>query len=234
MHVHFVTYGDNLYATSRYRIINEALKLDVFETCYAYTPDRLGQTFKDRFKALLKQKRGGGYWCWKPYAVLKTLKNIPENHWIFYADAGCSFIPERKGQISALIELMESQGKSFSALKMHHLEKHYTKADLFQYFNIASDDNNIRNTGQYVGGIFFVKNTPKTRDIFEDMVKVMETRPDLIDDTPSVHNNDTNFIEHRHDQSLFSIVRKINDTMVFVMEDDTFRGGSFCQATRLR
>lgn len=234
MFVHFVTYGDTLYEKSRQRIINEALQLDVFETCRAFTPSTLDQDFKTRFKRLFDQPRGGGYWCWKPHVVLKTLQNIPEGHWLFYADAGCSLLKERKDQIKQLVCQMEDQGRKMLALKMSHLpERKYSKGDLLLYFNVKNQAN-IMNSGQYVGGIFFVKNTKDIRDMFEDMLWVMERNPELIDDAPSHEPNDKDFIGHRHDQSIFSIVRKLNPEMVYEMEDNTFGGSSFCQATRKR
>jgi hypothetical protein len=234
MFVHFVSYGDDKYVKSRIRIIEEALQLDIFETCRVFTPETLEEDFKTRFKRLLDQPRGGGYWCWKPYIVLKTLQQIPDGHWLFYADAGCSLLQDRKGQIKQLISQMEEKGKKIFALKMsHHPEKYWTKGDLLLYFNIKNQAN-IIDSGQYIGGIFFVKNVKEIREMFEDMLWIMERNPELIDDTPSKEPNDKNFKDHRHDQSLFSIMRKINSEMVYEMEDNTFGGSSFCQATRIR
>ena len=43
-----------------------------------------------------------------------------------------------------------------------------------------------------------------------DWIEVFEKRFDLIDDTPSKLKNFEKFIENRHDQSVFSILCKIN------------------------
>ncbi len=105
---------------------------------------------------------------------------------MFYADSGCSFVPERKGQITDLIEKMESENKSISALQLNLLEEQFTKSDMFEFFDIDSNrDTNISKTGQYVGGIFFVQNKPAVRRLIAGMIKIMLKNPELIDDTPS-------------------------------------------------
>jgi len=44
-----------------------------------------------------------------------------------------------------------------------------------------------------------------------EWLEIFEKRFDLIDDTPSKIKNFSNFIENRHDQSVFSILCKINN-----------------------
>jgi hypothetical protein len=43
-----------------------------------------------------------------------------------------------------------------------------------------------------------------------EWLDVFETRFDLIDDSPSKIKNFSEFVENRHDQSVFSILCKIN------------------------
>jgi hypothetical protein len=232
--VTFITYGDTAFEKSRTRLIKEAQDTGIFKRCIGYTPDDLDEEFKINCKSLLSQKRGGGYWCWKPHVVLKTMQSIPENEWILYADAGCTLIQDRKDQVFEQIAFMNSYNKLISAYQMNHLEKTWTKGDLFDYFGII-ENKDVKDTGQYVGGVFLVKNHEKTQRLFEMMVKIISEHPLLIDDSPSSISNDVSFNEHRHDQSLFSIIRKLNPDMTYVIpKDETFHGNAFVQAMRLK
>jgi beta-1,4-mannosyl-glycoprotein beta-1,4-N-acetylglucosaminyltransferase len=230
----FITYGDTAFEKSRTRLIKEAQDTGIFKRCIGYTPDDLDEEFKMSCKSLLSQKRGGGYWCWKPHVVLKTMQSIPENEWILYADAGCTLVRERKEQVLEQIEIMEKENKLVSAYQMNHLEKSWTKGDMFNYFGIV-ENKHIKETGQYVGGVFLVKNHEKTRRIFERMLEIMSGLSFLIDDSPSIISNDSSFNEHRHDQSLFSIIRKLNPDITYVIpKDETYHGNAFVQALRLK
>ncbi len=42
----------------------------------------------------------------------------------------------------------------------------------------------------------------------------------LVDDSPSNYPNDEGFVEHRHDQSVFSILRKMNGSLI--LDDETY------------
>lgn len=165
--------------------------------------------------------------------VLLSMYKIPENDWIFYADSGCSFVQERKGQILDLVQRMEKTEHTMMAYQMKYIEETWTKADMFHFFNVQ-DNQEITKSGQYVGGIFFVRNTPRTRTIFKEMLSIMEKHPALIDDTPSTLDNSKGFIEHRHDQSLFSVIRKINKDITLVVDDDTYYSSGFINASHIR
>ena len=53
-----------------------------------YTEKDLPQEIRQ--SPLMKYKRGGGYWVWKPYLIWKTLQDYPEGTKVCYVDAGCS------------------------------------------------------------------------------------------------------------------------------------------------
>ena len=226
----FITYGDELYKASKERIIKEAKHTGIFKTCIGYGLEDLDEDFKKTHTQLLSQQRGGGYWCWKPYIILKTMLSIQKDEWILYADAGCCLIYNRKPKVTEIIKQMESNRKSILAYQMNHqLEKKWTKTDLQLYLD--TDDN----TGQLMATSFLVKNNKKMRDLFSLMIRIMQHHPELVDDSPSNQANDETFSEHRHDQSLFSLLRKhMYAEDVYVMNDETYGGNDFVQAVRLK
>lgn len=233
--ISFISYADDSFKKSRVRIVNEAKATGIFDFIKCYSTSDLEPDFIERNKRLLSQKRGGGYWCWKPYVVLKTLFTVPENSWVLYADAGCTLIQDRKNQVIERIIEMDRHGKEISAYKMPTLlEKEWTKKDMFIFFGVEGNDE-IINTGQYIACVFMVKNTLFTRSLFEQCVDIISNNNELIDDSPSVQPNYLEFKEHRHDQSLLSIIRKLNNERVYIIpNDETYYGNDFVQAMRIK
>ena len=90
------------------------------------------------------------------------------------------------------------------------LEFHYTKEDLFKYFDVQKNLK-ITNTPQVWGGSFFIKKTKKSMKILNEHFEITRKRFDLIDDDPSkfIEKSRDGFIQHRHSQSVLSIIVKL-------------------------
>ena len=230
----FVTYGSPGYDQTKKRLLNEAKRTGIFEQCIGYGETDLDEDFKRSNEPLLSQKRGAGYWCWKPHLIWKTMNALPDDHWILYADAGCNLVKDRTSQVQNQIKMMEKKGQLISAYQLPYQEKQWTKSDLLVCFGVMENPL-ITDTNQYVGGVFLVKNHPKMRAMFEKMKELMQYSPKLIDDTPSKVPNNILFKEHRYDQSMFSIMRKLSPEITFVIpKDETWHGNAFVQAGRIR
>ena len=52
-----------------------AIKVGKVDKYYSYKPEDIDINFKKKNKDILSRERGNGYWIWKPYFILKTLKN---------------------------------------------------------------------------------------------------------------------------------------------------------------
>jgi hypothetical protein len=61
--------------------------------------------FVNRNKSILQQKRGAGYWLWKPYIIFQELYLARDGDIILYSDASVNFI----ANISHLIKLTDKQ-----------------------------------------------------------------------------------------------------------------------------
>ncbi|MDA7841011.1 hypothetical protein N9A10_01205, partial [Candidatus Pelagibacter sp.] len=68
----------------------------------------------------------------------------------------------------------------------------------------------IINTPQFWAGSFFIKKTENSLYFMKQWLDIFFKRFDLVDDTNSKKENHTDFIENRHDQSVFSILCKKN------------------------
>ncbi|MDA0079651.1 hypothetical protein [Brachyspira hyodysenteriae] len=110
-------------------------------------------------KKLLRSKlvpsRGFGYWCWKPFIVLKTLESMNDNDILVYADVGCHFNKEGIDRFYEYLDLVINNSRLCFKLDLDSLEKKWTKSDLFNYFYVLNNQN-ITDTPQILATYFFI------------------------------------------------------------------------------
>ena len=190
----FITFGgpSDYYRQRVTQISEEARNINVFNHIVGYTDkDLVNDTdFWDKHGEFIStHERGYGYWLWKPYLTQITLENLLDNDILVYADAGCTINPQGFPRLLEYFDIVNKSEHANLSFRTVHLEKTWTKMDTFEYYG-AKDNENIFETEQLVGGIYVIRNY------------------NLIDDSPSSIPNDPSFNENRHDQSIFSVVRK--------------------------
>ena len=78
--------------------------------------------------------------------------------------------------------------------------------DLFKFL-IKKNKTNIFNSEQIMSGIIFFKKNEFSLNLLSIWEKILK-KNNLIDDSKSCFNDHKKFIEHRHDQSAFSLICK--------------------------
>ena len=164
------------------------------------------------------KKRLYGYSCWKPEVILSYLNAIPQNSILQYSDIGCHFNYKGIKRLNDYIQISDKNSiLSFKYNKPNfdlkkkfkfqiYYEYQYTKADSWKYLKINSDSE-ILKTEQIWSGTMFFKNNSYVRNFLNEWANICQISK-LIDDSESIEPNHPNFIEHRHDQSIFSILCK--------------------------
>lgn len=179
----------------------KALIISAIDKCIdnikIYTPELLGGDFLAKNKNILAQARGAGYWLWKPYVILETLKQAPENELIIYVDSGLTI----KKPLDSLINKLGTA--DLMLFNNSHTNLPYTKNDLF--IKMSMDNSYARNHLQYDGSVIIIRNTAKAKKFVENWLKWCEDEHALTD-TPSKSAENTKFIDHRHDQSILSLL----------------------------
>ena len=84
-----------------------------------YSPDDIDGEFFLRNKAILTEKRGFGYWLWKPYFIRKTMNMVKEGDFIIYSDAGSAYIND----IGLLIDVMRRDKTDVMCFCINQIEK---------------------------------------------------------------------------------------------------------------
>ena len=202
------------------RFIKQAHELKFYDEVKVFDWQDLSLEKKKQMKSIFNkgQKRLYGYGSWKAEIILTYLEKIPKNSILQYSDIGCVFNPNGREKLKEYIQITDKENLlafKYSDPKFNikdkykfqiYYENQYTKADAWKYFNI-DDNSDFLKTEQVWSGTMFFKNNIFTKKILNNWKKALN-ETNLIDDSPSAKQNHPNFIEHRHDQSMLSLICK--------------------------
>lgn len=216
--IHLITYGDDKYTQAKVRLCTQAQATGWFDTITPYGPDDLDSEFKTQFNTILQQSRGGGYWIWKPYIIKKHLGKINDGDILIYLDAGCSINPSGKPRFNEYIEMLNRRDEGCISFQMDHVEKLWTTKEIFKYFDV--DHNGaIANSGQIMATVQIIKKNPNSIKLINLWNETIYTNSLLFTNYYN-RKQELYFRENRHDQSIFSVLRKIHKSIM--LNDETY------------
>ncbi|MCM1078827.1 MAG: hypothetical protein NC344_04220 [Bacteroidales bacterium] len=199
------------FADTRYKASLE--RLEAYTRKFPFDK-RLFLTEKDLSKEYLKKlkpwlyRRGYGYWAWKSYIVYQQLKKMNEGDILFYSDGGLYWNdkPTALKRFSEYVGLL-SDKTDILAFEEDQPEYKWTKGDVFQELGVYDNDR-ICNSRQLLGGLWAIKKTVATVAFVKQWMELSDIEKELVTDKKSIKPNKEGFVEHRHDQSIFSVMVK--------------------------
>jgi hypothetical protein len=217
--MNFITFGTYNYETQIKRITSEAHTFGCFKTITGIYPHMIEKTFLDKHETFMQNnKRGHGFWIWKPQIVLQSLNSIPDGEILIYADSGCSMNRFGIDKLNDYVNKAKYQSKTgIVCFQMpQHLEEQWTKQKLFDVLDCES----YKKTPQIHATTFIIKKSPESMKLVEEWVKLSQIY-DLIDESDISEQISPPFIEFRHDQSIWSLLNKKHDSLV-IQKDETY------------
>lgn len=215
MKIH-INYAHNRYLDVQ-KLNNEtALSHGGFDKSIACGLTDLSSEFLTKNSYTLSQARGAGCWIWKPYLILKHLKEMQRDDWLVYTDSGFYFCANPWELILGEADAMGEKGvMTFGRAFTNGM---YTKRDTFVLMGMDSDD--VRNTPQTNAGVFVCRNTPFAIQFVEEWLSYAQD-PRIITDLPNTQGrpNYPEFRDHRHDQSILNLLVIKHRTHVFTKKD---------------
>ncbi|CAH1001880.1 hypothetical protein LEM8419_02788 [Neolewinella maritima] len=198
-----LNYADRQFRSAQRLNSRSGKGIGGFDGAIAYGPDDIDAQFAIQHKDTLTAARGGGYWLWKPHLILRTLRQLRPGDWLFYCDAGAVFV----GSIQPVVRLASELGLDVVTFEVEHLERQYTKRDVF--VELSADVPSITDTPQRCGGFQLYRVSKQAID-FAATLLARSTIDGLITDSPNRfgRENYPDFIAHRHDQSILSVLSK--------------------------
>jgi len=204
--LHLVIFGSGDWEQTKFRLANQAKNTNWFETINCFSD-------KDSFLKKYKKPMTGrmaGYGWWKPAIILEIFKKIDENDIVLYLDAGFNILKENEKKLISYLEYVQKHSiLAFSGKKGYDnandiTEKQWTKRDLLRHLGC---DNEKYYSKQYAGGHFFIVKNDTGRKFLENFMKVFDDIH-LANDEKSTIQEHPEFIEHRHCQSILSLLYK--------------------------
>ena len=198
----YVTFGDERFAKSRDFGVKMATLVGGFDMAIGYSMDDIPEDFKKKHHLIFNIKRGAGLWLWKPYLIYKTLTEIAnEGDMVFYAVGGSFFIRNIK-------HIERSMGANDIWVSwIPFVESQFTKADTFVLMDCEKED--FKRSAQIQGGFIYVRKSIETINFIKEWLDyccdINILHPDNL--CPGI-KNDANFIAHREDQSVLSLLCK--------------------------
>ena len=200
-----ISYGNEMYQRQLAWNKKSALEIGKVDEHYSFGPNDIDLQFKEQNKIILSQKRGNGYWLWKSYFLLKTLKEkLNDGDYIIYTDAAILYM----NSTYQIIEFMKEQNAEMWAIQLPDcIEKKWTKRDAFILLN--ADTPFFSNSLQYMAGIQIYKKSKFTEKFLEELLYYSQDKR-IITDLPNTLGkpNYIEFTDHRHDQSILSLLIK--------------------------
>jgi len=195
------------YATPEFRISQArnrktALEIGQLDRVISYTPRSIGRAFRRANREILSHPRGGGYWLWKPYLILKTLKRMSPGDVLFYCDSGSFFIESAR----PLLEIARVK-QAVVPFSVGLPEIEWTKRDAL--ILLDADAPQYLDTPQRLASFSLYRVSPEAISFASRYLEHC-TDPRIVTDQPNTLGEPDHppFRENRHDQSVFSLLTK--------------------------
>jgi hypothetical protein len=204
-----INFSDEKFRKSQIYNSLSAIKFGNFDKVIEYSPKDIDLNFKNKYSKIFSNKRGFGLWLWKPYFILKTLKELNDGDYLFYCDSGAYFLND----IDYLIRLSIDNNQSIIGFDLPLIERQFTKRLVFSsmsYYDYSSN--------QILATYILFKKDINSLNFVNEWLNLC-TDENLLDpvstNEQSIINEYDDFVSHREDQSLFSILYKKNELISF-------------------
>lgn len=201
-----INYSDAKFEKQREYNSFTAYKKGKVDKVIEYSPLDIDAIFSSKNAHIFAYKRGAGLWLWKPYIILKTLGQMQEGDYLFYCDSGVYYVDK----ISRLIDVMEKEKTSVMVFELPLLEREWTKKEVFSIMKYSDDSHN-----QICGTYILLKKDEFSVNIINDWLEYMQDERCASQKQFTQEKNPEGFIEHREDQSVFSLICRKNNIEPF-------------------
>jgi hypothetical protein len=200
----FIVYNDGSHNEQIIRLLESVKKYGKEFEIIVFNKSDIDPEFCIKYHSILSQPRGGGYWLWKPYLINKVLNLINENDIIFYLDSEYYFTEDFTNlYIDHLLnnDILIWKNKPNDLI---YYMKNWCKMDVIKKYKIY-DKVFKENIEDCWAGAMIIRKTNITLKYMKEWLEMCCIFEDITDSS-SIEKNDQQYKEHRHDQSLLSII----------------------------
>lgn len=210
MKIH-INYADKRYLQSQAHCCKTAME-NGFDLSKPFGASDLDPTFVQDNLYILSHPRGAGYWLWKPYLILRTLKIMGDSDWLMYTDSGMYFVRNPWDWIISHEDQIGDKG--IATFGVCGKNRQFTKRDAFILMGLDTPE--YTDSDQRMASVFVCKKTPFSVSFVEEWLSYGRD-PRIITDLPNTQGlpNYPEFRDHRHDQSIMSLLCIKHGTFLF-------------------
>ena len=181
-----------------------ALEIGKVDFFYDYGPKDIDTEFWLINYEILFHKRENGYYLWRPYFILKTLKEkMKEGDYLIYTDYNILY----KNDVKVLIDFLEKKNEDMWFYKTNYKEKFYAKRDTF--ILMGADDKYYTETFSYDATFQIYKKTKFSIKFVEDYLYYSKDKRIITDQKNTLSlPNYRGFKYSRKDHSILSLLIK--------------------------
>lgn len=202
----FLTFGhDPLYRKAKTRISEQIASTERFDKILALGQADLGPEFLKRHRGQLLGK-GYGYYVWKPWIVWKTLEKMRDGDILFYLDAGfvINVNDESMARLDEYLAATAADEFGWIGFSIPFPIREWTKGLTLERMGVPDEMLPMR---QVQSGNLFIRKNERTvafaREWYEWCAR---ERCALINHSRMYYKRPPGFREHRHDQSVYSVL----------------------------
>lgn len=200
---YYITFTQNCCKSALARALTRAKEFG-FDEVISYNGSVFTNDFRAQHANILQHPRGAGFWLWKPYTILKTLvQNMQWGDYLCYVDAGSELIRDP----GPLIDFARHQ--PYGVWTPHtpggSLELNFNKRDTLIAMDMDYDY--VHQTVQAQSNHLCMPKSLYTIRLVTEWLS-LGMIPNLIADSPSIAPEHPEFIDHRHDQAIWSLLIK--------------------------
>lgn len=192
-----LTFAKGNFVESQKNLLQHLTQIGV-NNLIVKSDDDLPSEFMDEFSNLFGQKRGYGYWIWKPFIILNELQKLNDDEILIYIDS--TDIPEK-----IFFDIVLDHFNNNDLLLINRGYKHgeWTKRDCFVLMDC--DNDSYHNSVQLEAGIMALKKNDFNINLIKEWFEFMKDEK-ILTDIPNTCGlpNLPNFKDHRHDQSILT------------------------------
>lgn len=196
--IYVINFADKRFAQQQHDNTLSAYEKGKADKVIEYHPEDIDEEFIKANPGVFSfMDRGYGLWIWKSYFILKTLNLMTEDDYLFYCDSGSYFVND----IHHLIRIMDEKHLTIMPFELPFLEMQWTKLETYKKIGITDFSRN-----QVLATFILIKKSKFSVDFFTEwknyMCDLVCSSPEMQTDLP----NFANFISHREDQAVFSLL----------------------------
>lgn len=212
---HFVTLGVGDFASAAKRLHAEASDLGLFAEAYVHTDfSFLDAPESDVWARHLTAwqhfgARIAGFGWWKPALCRRYLASdsLPARSGLLvYSDAGSRIDKLSAGAWRSALVAMQ-RFDVLAIVEPEFAEHRFTKIDVFERFSTALAGSLASIEGQFITGLIIFRKTPAAFRLIRAW-EYLVADIGLVDETADISQEHRNFVSHRHEQSVWSLLVK--------------------------